>query len=249
MSLLLEPEASLTPHSGLVACLAPAGPQLGVCWTKPRENFFSSLRAIFAEPKAPRKFIGAPFFRDCWIPSRWPALAFIAALALEAAFILTVHPRWNFKRPAALQPYGQLTWYVPPADPSPDPAPDLPALAPKPVAADAHAPRPAHGAKIDRAADVYNARQSIWSEPLKPNHPRQELLEPSAPDTPPKILPVLPNIVQWGDADSAHPDLHLSPAAMRAMQPARAADKRTDVAAPEITNQQKPADPIDIAPS
>jgi protein TonB len=247
MSLLLESETSLTGGSGWVARLGPAGPHLGVRWTKPRENFFSSLRAVFTGPRPPRKFLGAPYFRDCWIPRRWPTLAFIAAVALEATLILTVHPRWNFKRPPRADSYGQLTWYMPAADPSPD----LPLLAPvsqtpkPPVMSRSALP----SAPQPDPADAYN-RQTIWSHPLTVNHPRQELLEPSAPATPPKILPALPNIVQWSDDDPAHPSLKLSPTALRSMQPGRAANSRAnDVAAPDIANQQNPNAPMDIAPS
>jgi TonB family protein len=246
----LELGTSRPRDSHLVSRLAPAGPQLAVRWTKPRENFFSSLRAFFAGPRPPRKFLGAPYFRDCWVASRWPLPTFIFAVVLQATFLLTVHPRFTFKRPQFIAPDTQLTWYQPPPDAPSDPAPDLPQLSPKPVAHDRSDPQPAPRAEPDPGADVYNPRQSIWSQPLQPNHPRQELLEPSAPDTPPKILPVLPNIVQWGDDDSAHPDMHLSPAVLQKMQPARAANKQADaVSAPDIPNQNKGADPIDIAPS
>jgi TonB family protein len=250
MSVLLEPEASLTPDTGLAPSLAPEVPQLAVQWTKRRENFRSSLRAVFAGPKPPREFLGAPFFRDCWIEPRWPLYAFAAAIVLEAVFLMSVNPHWSLTRPRMGAPDVQLTWYEPAADL----APDLPLLSPA-----SHAPKipahnrnqpPAQPSDTPPAADTYNPRQSIWSQPLKPNHPRQELLEPSAPPTPPKILPALPNIVQWSDDDSAHPALKLSPAALSRMQAARAADKRADnVAAPDIPNQQKPAGPIDIVPS
>lgn len=236
------------------ARLAPPGPQLAVRWTNPRENFRSSVRAIFAGPKPPRKFLGAPYFRDCWIVARSPKLAFAVAIVLEAAFLIIANPHWNIQRPRLAGPDVQLTWYDPPADPAPDPAPDLPALSPAPRVRkqserNAIEPPPAPEAEAAPGADAYNPRQIIWSQPLKPNHPRQELLEPSAPDTPPKILPVLPNIVQWSDDDSAHPDLRLSPTAMSRMQPALAANKRSDVAAPDISNPATPAGPIDIVPS
>jgi TonB family protein len=251
MSLLLESETSLTGGTGWVARMEPARPHLAVQWTKPRENFFSNLRAVFAGPKAPRKFLGAPYFRDCWITSRWPTLAFIAAIALEATFVMTVHPTWIFTRPRLAATYGQLTWYTPAADS----AADLPSIAPasrvpKPRATNRTAPPAVPEPEANPGADAYNPRQTIWSQPLTVNHPRQELLEPSAPAAPPKILPVLPNIVQWSDDDSAHPELHLSPTALRRMQPGHAANAHAnDVAAPDIANQQKPDAPIDIAPS
>jgi protein TonB len=243
----LFPETRPAPVSdaGWIARLAPDGPQLAVRWSKPRENFWSSVRAIFGGPRPKRGFHGDPFFRDCWIERRWPVVSFVTAAALQALLLATVHPSLNLARPRMGVPDVELTWYVQ-AD---DPAPDLPLLSPasrvlkRLRAADAArrvTPR------TDPAADTYNPRQTIWSEPLHPNHPRQELLQPSAPPTPPKILPVLPNIVQWNDEAAAHPRMRLS----TSMQPARAAKNQADpVAAPELANQQTQAGPIDIVPS
>ena len=232
----------------LVTRLAPAGPRLAVRWTTRRENFRSSLHAYFAGPRPPREFLGTPYFRDCWVEPRWPLFAFVVAIALETMFVMTFHPRWNFMRPPSGGPDVQLTWYQPPDDaPS-----DLPSLSPAAPALktvrEKVQPAAAAQPESDPGADAYNARQRIWSRPLAPNHPRQELLEPAAPPTPPKILPALPNIVQWNDDDSANPALHLAPAQLQKMQPARAANKSTDnVAAPDITNQQQPDGPINIA--
>lgn len=245
MSLVPESEPAPLSDAAWIARLAPDGPQLAVRWTKPRENFWSSARAIFGGPRPKRGFGGEPYFRDCWIERRWPVLGFATAVALQVLLLATVHPHFELARPRMGVPDVELTWYVQ-AD---DPAPDLPLLSPasrvlkRLRAADAArrvTPR------TDPAADTYNPRQTIWSEPLHPNHPRQELLQPSAPPTPPKILPVLPNIVQWNDEDAAHPRMRLS----TSMQPARAAKNQADpVAAPGIANQQTPTGPIDIVPS
>ena len=245
MSLVPESEPAPLSDAAWIARLAPDGPQLAVRWTKPRENFWSSARAIFGGPRPKRGFGGEPYFRDCWIERRWPVLGFATAVALQVLLLATVHPHFELARPRMGVPDVELTWYVQ-AD---DPAPDLPLLSPAPRvlkrlrAADA-ARRVTP--QIIPAADAYNPRQTIWSEPLHPNHPRQELLQPSAPPTPPKILPVLPNIVQWNDEDAAHPRMRLS----TSMQPARAAKNQADpVAAPGIANQQTPTGPIDIVPS
>jgi TonB family protein len=246
-----EIETPQPDDAGWVTRLAPDGPQLAVRWTKPRENFRSSVRAIFSGPSAPRKFLGAPYFRDCWIEPRWPLLAFLAALVLEIVFIATVHPRWNFTRPnSSVGPELQLTWYQPPADDAPDAAPDLPALSPASLKPKKRAPSPAAPPDAQPSADAFHPRQNIWSDPLVVNHPRQELLEPDAPPTPPKILPVLPNIVQWSDDDSAHPKLRLAPNATQRMQPANAPQNHAaDIAAPDLSHPESPAGPIDIAPS
>ena len=83
-----EIETPQPDDAGWVTRLAPDGPQLAVRWTKPRENFRSSVRAIFSGPSAPRKFLGAPYFRDCWIEPRWPFGDVRRAANLKTLFLM-----------------------------------------------------------------------------------------------------------------------------------------------------------------
>ena len=61
-----------------------------------------------------------------------------------------------------------------------------------------------------RGADAFHPRQTILSEPLHPTHPRQTLIQPRAPQEPPKILPALPNIVQLAGSQPERPKLQLT---------------------------------------
>src|SRR2546429_5097955 len=46
-------------------------------------------------------------------------------------------------------------------------------------------------------ADAFHPRQRIFTDPVRPTHPRLTLINSAAPPEPPKILPNLPNLVQF----------------------------------------------------
>jgi len=117
--------------------------------------------------------------------------------------------------------------------------------APRPPARkDASKPLPARG------ADAFHPRQTILSEPLHPTHPRQTLIQPKAPQEPPKILPALPNIVQLADSQPERPKLQLTAQELTSLRPKTPASlAASNVAAPEISAQEKQAGAIDIASS
>src|SRR5262249_56903882 len=80
-------------------------------------------------------------------------------------------------------------------------------------------------------ADAYHPRQRIVSDPARPNHPRQALIEPAAPVDAPKILPDLPNMVQLArSAQPAKPQLEISAQFLRQLHP-NESSVRTDAAA------------------
>src|SRR5579859_1344092 len=87
----------------------------------------------------------------------------------------------------------ELTWYVPPRDLPPI---SLPAALSKPAVKPV-APKVSAEPEPTRGADAHHPRQTILSVPVRATHPRQTLLEPDAPPLPPKIVPQLPNIVEW----------------------------------------------------
>jgi TonB family protein len=217
-------------------------PRLAVIKAGTFDEFRSSLAALVRGPAAPKKFDGAPYFRDCWIDQRFPKYAFAAAIILQV--ILSLYPPsiWKIQpaRSAAAEPRSEITWY--------GPAKDFPAIFPT-----VRAPRiPARkeNAKLmpSRGADAFHPRQTILSEPLHPTHPRQTLIQPKAPQEPPKILPALPNIVQLAASQPERPKLELTAKELTALRPrARTSSNASNVAAPEILAQEKQAGPIDIA--
>ena len=89
MPLLHDNGSAPLCDAGWIVRLAPDGPQLAVRWSKPRENFWSSVRAIFGGPRPKQGFGGDPFFRDCWIERRWPVLGFSIAIVLQAILLLS----------------------------------------------------------------------------------------------------------------------------------------------------------------
>jgi len=99
-------------------------------------------------------------------------------------------------------------------------------------------------------ADAFHPRQTIISEPLHPNHPRQILIQPAAPPEPPKILPQLPNIVQLAGSEPARPKLQLTGEQLAALRPKAPKSRMAqDVSAPELSTPEKLAGEIDIPSS
>lgn len=217
-------------------------PRLAVAKASTFEEFRSSLSALVRGPAAPKKFAGDPYFRDCWIDQRFPKYAFAAAIILQVILSLYPPPIWKIQpaRAAAAESRTEITWY--------GPAKDFPALLPAVRAP--KVPARKDDAKLTpiRGADAFHPRQTILSEPLHPTHPRQTLIQPKAPQEPPKILPALPNIVQLTNSQPERPKLELTAKELTALRPrALATSKTSNVAAPEISAQEKQTGPIDIA--
>jgi TonB family protein len=85
---------------------------------------------------------------------------------------------------------------------------------------------------------------------MHPTHPRQTLIQPKAPQEPPKILAALPNIVQLADSQPERPKLQLTAKELTSLRPKTPASlAASNVAAPEISAQEKQAGAIDIASS
>jgi TonB family protein len=217
-------------------------PRLAMEKTPWLEQFASSLIVLVHEPGAPKKFLGDPFFRDCWIERRLPIAAFAAAVASQILLILFPPPIWNVRPPRVVAPPPEieLTWY--------GPVKDFPAMLP-PRKTPKAAPPDKSKATPKPGADAYHTKQTIISEPLHPTHPRQTLIQPPAPPEPPKILPQLPNIVQLARDEPARPKLQLTPEQLAAMRPRTPAQRQTQDAAPEIPTAEKQIGEINILSS
>jgi TonB family protein len=222
----------------------PRAPRLALEKTGWLDQFASSAVVLVRGPVPPKKFLGAPYFRDCWIEQRFPTLAFASAIILQILLILFPPPIWNVRPPSVVvpPPEMELTWY--------GPVNDLPAILPAPKV-----PKPAprdNASKTppDLGADAFHPRQTIISEPLHPTHPRQTLIQPATPQEPPKILPALPNIVQIAGSQPSRPKLQLTPEQLAAVRPKAAKVlAAADSAAPEVPALEKDAGMINIASS
>jgi len=163
-------------------------PKLGIPWGDFHQGFFSSVRALFSGPFTARKLLAGDYFRDCWVERRVPKRAVLAAALWHVVFLVSPFSLLNtVVRHNAAFDHTQLTWSGPIED---FPALEIPAAIPKP-ALRAEDQRPL----APRGADAFHPRQRIITDPVRPNHPRQTLINPVAPQLAPKLLPDLPNIV------------------------------------------------------
>jgi len=94
-------------------------------------------------------------------------------------------------------------------------------------------------------ADAFHPRQRIFTDSAHPTHPRQTLINSAAPLEPPKILPTLPNIVQFQEmVGPVRPRLQISQETLSKLRPREhRAAKVTEAPLPDVPAfEQKPAE-------
>jgi TonB family protein len=187
-------------------------PQLDVPWGAFHQGIGSSVRALFTRSSVAGTVPADSFFKDSWIERRIPQRALVAAALWHIAFVvlppipgLSLTPRHN----PALDNV-QLTWSGPIED---LPLVNIPKQGPKP------ARTTVNKAALEPAADAFHPRQRIFTDPVRPNHLRQTLINPKAPFEPPKMLPNLPNIVQFEAAAPPRPRLLISEETLKKLRP------------------------------
>lgn len=176
-------------------------PKLGIAWGDFHQGFFSSVRTLLSWPLIPKNLLGADYFKECWIERRIPWRAVFAAGLWHVVFFLSPFSLFNTVLPHnSAFDNTQLTWSGPIED---FPALEIPVAKPKPI------PRPELNKSVAPiAAEAFHPRQRIVTDPVRPNNPRQTLINPLAPQIAPKLLPNLPNIVQL-QASAAPPRPHI----------------------------------------
>src|SRR6266481_382309 len=214
-------------------------PKLEVAWGSFHQGIGSSLIAVFTRSSVPKRFLRGGFFRDSWIEGRIPRRALVAAALWHFVFIVTPFPRL----PAAPPHYPafentELTWSGPIHD---FPLVEMKAskAKPSPRGEPAAKPLPPEG------ADTFHPRQRIFTDPVHPTHPRQTLINSAAPPEPPKILPNLPNIVQFQQMPGpVRPRLQISQETLSKLRPREhRAAKVTEAPLPDVPAfEQKPAE-------
>jgi TonB family protein len=227
----------LQPHSRLPRL------DLGIDWESPRAEFISSLRGVVSGPRAPKEaeLTKDRGFHVDWIRGRVPGKAFTASSLWHVAVIwLLILPIWGFlpEHTPTLAPVQiELTWQ--------GEQPDLPRIS-LPAAIPVPREKPqniAPSVPESPGADASRARQTILSIPVRVTHPRQTLIRPDAPSAPPKVVPQLPNIVQWSAAQPQKPRFQLSVANSAPKIQRRAI---RDDAPPEVPNSAKNPFPFNI---
>jgi TonB family protein len=199
---------------------------------------------VLEGPEPSRRWPVGPFFRDAWIRSPVPKRAMAASVFWHVLLLFVSIPlgRLVAAHPPAIQPHVEITWYGPARDLAPLVAPG-PAAKPSPPG-EPNKPLPPRG------ADAFHPRQTVLSIPKRPTHPRQTLIQPDAPAQPPKLLPALPNVVQWDKAPQpARPRLPIDPAVLARLHPKLRAVSVADVPVPELPNQEPRPAELNIAAS
>jgi TonB family protein len=218
------------------------GPKLDVAWGSFHQGIFSSIAAILTWTRVPKNFLDGSFFKECWVERKIPRRALVAAALWHVVFIIMPSPRFP-ATPTHFSAFDntELTWSGPIAD---FPLVDMKSPKAKPTPrGEPNKPLPPEG------ADAFHPRQRIFTDPAHPTHPRQTLINSAAPLEPPKILPALPNIVQFQQLPGpARPRLQISGEALSKLRPRELRKARmTTAPAPDLpTLDQKLAD---IAPS
>lgn len=180
------------------------------------------------------------YFRDCCLTVPVPHRALAASAVWHVAFVLLVVPlsRYIPVPPRAALPHTQVIWYGPIND-LPLIAPRMAAVQPRPAVQAQKAPAP------QPSVDAFHPRQTIVNAPMRPNHPRQTLIQPGAPLTPPTILPNLPNIVMW-DTPSEPQAPRIDPETLRLKRPKEVERVQREIDAPEAPPLEQPLGPIDL---
>jgi TonB family protein len=218
-------------------------PKLEIAWGAFHQGFWSSVAALFG-PWASKDALKSSPFRDSWVQGRMPKRAVIAAALWHLAILampfslFTAMPR----RDPFLQNV-QVAWK--------GPIDDLPLLEiarEKPKEAPAPKAKPVEPLPTP-SVDAFHPRQRIFTDPVHPTHPRQTLINPKAPAVPPKLLPNLPNMVQFEQvAGPAKPRPQISEEMLRKARPNEKRQATTTAAPPvDIPNMEKQVADMNLA--
>ena len=212
-------------------------PKLEIAWDSFHQNFLSNIPVFFQRARftgaVPLTFV----LRDCRVEHRFPRRGLLVAAVAEVCLLLLPWPNL----PAAPRKNHafdntQLTWSGPVDD---LPLLDMPRVKTAPRAKNADPAAPAPG------ADAFHPRQRIFTDPSRPTHPRQTLVNPAAPPDAPKILPEMPNVVHLAQtAAPPRPQLEISQQALAKLHPrSKKSAATTDAPSPDLPNlETKPAD-------
>ena len=213
-------------------------PKLDIAWGSYHQNFFSNIPVFFQRTRLTGAAPIVPVLRDCRVENPAPRRAILLAALVQILFLLIPWPDLplSAKRNPAFD-NTQLTWS--------GPVDDLPLLnMPRAKKAALRAKNPADPPPTE-GVDAFHPRQRIFTDPSRPTHPRQTLVNPAAPLDAPKILPDMPNVVHLASvAAPPRPRLEISEQTLRKLRPkTKKTVATTDVPSPDLPNlEQKPAE-------
>lgn len=219
----------------------PFTPQLSVEWEQPGRGWLEDLRILLSQEDPLRAGRRSALTRQIVAGTYFPRHALLYSVLFHFVVIFVPLPGWpGASEEEPFRPVTQyhLTYF--------GPIKDLPPLGPRgrltaPPAPKKAAPR--------RGADAFHPRQTIVSLPKQPNHPRQTLIQPAAPQIAPKVLPPLPNIVQWSEAPRpARPRLNIhAPVIGKAPRRTPASVPAAELPLPAVPNLEKNLGELNIA--
>lgn len=214
-------------------------PKFEIAWNSFHQNFLSGVPVLFQSGRLPAGEPPQDVFRECIVERRMPGRGVLAAFLLYSAAIIFPWPNLPAaprKNPAFENT--ELTWS--------GPIEDLPLLniAKQKSKSPAKSPEDAPA-----APDAFHPRQRISTDPVDPNHPRQTLINPAAPDMAPKYLPDLPNIVQVAAAQApSRPHLEINEKSLANLRPKEAKHHATTDATPmDLPNMEQNTAQLSIA--
>jgi TonB family protein len=218
----------------------PGEPKLTIAWNSFHQNFLSELNAFFRWTRVAKGEPEGNIFVDCRIQRRIPYTALLAAALWHVVVFIVPWPYLPLspKRVSALD-NTELSWSGPIED---LPLLNVPKRSPK-----AAAPKAAVDDPSAQNSDAFHPRQRIFTDPSHPTHPRQTLVNATAPMEPPKFLPALPNMVQLATPSAPlRPRLEISEQTLSKLHPKQVKKVATTVSpAPDLPNME--THPTDVS--
>jgi TonB family protein len=221
---LHPPPAPPSPYANLHGAIEP---QLDIDWRQFHQGLASNFAELFRRTRPPQGLLSASFFKDSWVERRIPRRAVFAAALWHVAFVVMPLPQISAPKRNHAFDNAEITWS--------GSIEDFPL-----VSAPAHRPKPAPRGTAEQppapeGADAFHPRQRIFTDPSRPNHPRQTLIQPAAPPEAPKLLPNLPNTVQLAQsAQPVRPQLEISAKFLKQLHPKERRVATNTTAAPEV---------------
>jgi TonB family protein len=216
-------------------------PKLAIAWRSFHQSFFSEIPAFLKWTRVPKLDPADDIFRDCRIKRNIPLRAVVAAALWHVFFFVVPWPNFRVapKHNSAFD-HTELTWS--------GPIEDLPLLHVPKQGPQAAAKQKAAGvsAKNDEA---FHPRQRIYTDPVRPTHFRQTLVNSAAPMELPKILTPLPNMVELATTSGpARPHLEINEQALAKLRPKQVKRRATtDTPLPDAPNMETHAAELSLA--
>ncbi len=216
-------------------------PKLTIAWNSFHQNFFSELGAFLRWTRVPKGEPANNIFKDCRIQRRMPYSALLAAGLWHVILFILPWPQFpSAHKPNSAFDNTELTWS--------GPIEDLPLLnVPKQTGKSTSAKAPETDPPA-KGTDAYHPRQRIFTDPARPTHPRQTLVNTAEPLEPPKFVSALPNMVQLAaPVGPARPRLEISEQALAKLHPKiKKTVATTEMPSPDVPNLETHPAEIDL---